>query len=117
MTRIHFFRAAFAAALLAVLVLSLWPSPEPSPISTGWDKSDHVVAYLVLGLLGIGAFSSRPRLWIALLAYGGGIELLQGFVAYRSSSWADFGADATGLGLALLLGAFTRVGSALRPRS
>lgn len=117
MTRVSLFRAAFAAALVAVLFLSLWPLPEPPPVSTGWDKSDHVVAYLVLGLLGIGAFANLPRLWLALLAYGGAIELLQGFVAYRTPAWGDFLADAIGLGIALLLGALTPVGSVLRPLS
>lgn len=116
MTRVTAFRAAFAAALVVVLVLSLLPSPEPPPFSTGWDKSDHVSAYLVLGLLGIGACTNRFRLWPALLAYGGVIELLQGFVGWRTASWGDFLADGIGLGIALLLGSLTPVGSVLRPR-
>jgi VanZ family protein len=101
-------RAAFWLALAAVLVLSLWPSSEPPPVSTGWDKSDHLVAYLVLGLLGIGAYGSRVRLWVALLAYGGAIELLQALTVYRTASWNDWFADAVGLGLALVVGLLVR---------
>ncbi|MBW7923518.1 MAG: VanZ family protein [Burkholderiaceae bacterium] len=101
-------RAAFWLALAAVLVLSLWPSPEPPPVSTGWDKSDHAVAWFVVGLLGVGAYGNRPRLWGALWAYGGAIELLQGLTGYRTGDWGDWFADAVGIGLALVLGAIAR---------
>ncbi len=97
-------RAAFWLALAAVLVLSLWPSSAPPPMSTGWDKSDHVVAYFVLGLLGVRTYGSRHRLWVALLAYGGAIELLQALTVYRTASWYDWFADAIGLGLAWVVG-------------
>lgn len=108
MTRGALIRPAFWLAAAAVLVLSLWPSPEPPPVSTGWDKSDHVVAWLALGLLGIGAYGNRPRLWGALLAYGGAIELLQGLTDYRTADWGDWFADAIGIGMALVLCAVAR---------
>src|SRR5690606_10199656 len=46
-------RLLFAAALAAVLVLSLWPLTEPPPLHTGWDKTDHLAAFVALGLLGL----------------------------------------------------------------
>jgi len=101
-------RAAFWMALAAVLVLSLWPSSETPPVSTGWDKSDHVLAYLVIGLLGFAAYGSRLRLWLALLAYGGVVELLQALTVYRTASWNDWFADALGLGLAFVVWALAR---------
>lgn len=53
MTSARTLRLLFAAALAAVLVVSLWPMVEPPPINTGWDKTDHVAAFVVLGLLGL----------------------------------------------------------------
>ena len=83
-------------------------------MSTGWDKSDHVVAYLVLGLLGFGAYGRRFGVWIALLAYGGAIELLQALSVYRTASWNDWLADAVGLALAFVVGSLARSARARR---
>jgi len=96
-------RLFFAAALAVVLVLSLWPLPEPSPLGTGWDKADHVAAFVALGLLGLPSWPAhRSRVLAGLLAYGALIELLQGFTVHRQGDWRDLVADAIGIGLAAL---------------
>jgi VanZ family protein len=97
-------RLLFTAALAAVLVLSLWPLPEPSPLGTGWDKADHVAAFVALGLLGLPSWPAhRSRVLAGLLAYGALIELLQGFTVHRHGDWRDLVADAIGVGIAALV--------------
>ena len=44
-------RLAFGICVMAVLVLALMPTDVPMP-STGWDKSNHLLAFSVMALLG-----------------------------------------------------------------
>ncbi len=100
----HALRMCFGIALALVLAVSLWPMPEPPPINTGWDKTDHVAAFVVLGLLGLPSWPhDRVRVLVGLLVYGGLIEVLQGFTVYRQADWRDWVADAVGVGLAVLI--------------
>lgn len=86
--------------MAAVMVLSLMPTAVQLP-STGWDKSNHLLAFVVLGWLGMLAFPGRPMaVLLGLLAYGGLIEVLQSFTPSRFAEWGDLLAD----GLGLLLG-------------
>jgi VanZ family protein len=96
-------RWAFWLCLLAVLVLALVPAP-PAIITTGWDKTNHVLAFAVSALLGCVAFARRT-LWVlvGLLAFGGLIEVLQSFTPTRTADWGDLLADAVGLALGCLL--------------
>ena len=90
-------RWAFSVCLVVVLVAALMPLQlQVSP--TGWDKTNHVMAFAVLGTLGWRAYPQRgvPVL-LALLAYGVLIELLQGLTGYRSADLFDVVADAIGL--------------------
>ncbi len=96
-------RLLFWVCACAVLALSLMPPSQPLP-STGWDKGNHLLAFGVLALLGRRAFAGHwLALLVALLAYGGVIELLQGMTAYREADWLDLVADTCGVlaGLAL----------------
>lgn len=90
-------RCLFGAAALAVLVMSLLP-PTPALPSTGWDKSNHLLGFSVLGVLGWLAFP-RHRLAMVggLLAYGALIELLQSLTPTRQADWQDWVADAAGV--------------------
>ena len=91
---------AFLACALAVLVLALMPSP-PETITTGWDKSNHLLAFSVLTGLGYKAFPRKLALvMVGLLAYGGLIEILQSLTPTRSAEWLDLLAD----GIGILLG-------------
>lgn len=104
-------RWAFWVCALAVLVLSLMPIVPHMP-STGWDKSNHLLAFAVLAVLGLWAYPGRMALLLlCLLAYGGLIEVLQSLTPDRFAEWADLLADALGLllgaGLASLLRRFS----------
>lgn len=99
--------------------MSLIPSTQGLP-STGWDKTNHLLGY---GLLGMLARAGWPRsaAWrpiVALIAWGALVEVLQGQTGYRQAEWGD--ALANGLGAALgvaLAGALAaRRRQAERPR-
>lgn len=97
MTSTRFWRLALAGVLIVVLVLSLLPLGPDAP-TTGWDKTNHLLAFATLAVLGCLAYPGRiPRTLLALLAYGAVIEILQSFTDYRSAEWADLLADAIGL--------------------
>ncbi len=87
----------------AVLVLALMPAP-PTVITTGWDKSNHLLAFGVMTWLGCKAFSQRGMpLLLGLLAYGALIEILQPYTPNRSAEWVDLLADCFGMALGWLL--------------
>lgn len=97
-------RNAFFLALISVLMLALWPSPASLPVQTGWDKADHVLAFVVLGIIGLRVWpQAQMRVSAGLLAYGGLIEVLQSLTKYRQADWHDLAADAIGIALALLI--------------
>ena len=90
--------------LLLVLVAWLALTPRPPPeLSLGWDKLNHGAAFVALAFcawLGQGAHPRRRGLaLLALLAYGGLIEVAQWFGPGRSGEWADLLADAVGLAI------------------
>lgn len=92
-----FWRIALAAALCVSTALLLLPL-GPNVPSTGWDKSNHLLAFALLAMLACRAWPARIAAALAaLLAYGGLIEILQSFTGYRSAEWADWLADALGL--------------------
>ncbi len=108
-------RWIFWACVLAVLILALMPSAPQMP-TTGWDKSNHLLTFSMLVLLGQGAYPGhRVKLLLGLLAYGGLIELLQSFTSYRFAEGADLLADGLGLLLGWGLMAFAgRLGRGVR---
>ncbi len=94
-------RMMFWVAMLAVLVLSLMPVGVPVP-TTGWDKTNHLLGFAVLALLGCWAYPRRTAaVLLGLLAYGGLIEILQFMTPHRYAEWADLLAD----GLGIVIGA------------
>lgn len=96
MKRSIVWRWVFWVCALAVLVLSLMPVVPHMP-STGWDKSNHMLAFAVLAVLGLWGYPGcMARLLMGLLAYGGLIEVLQSFTPDRFAEWADLLADAVG---------------------
>ncbi len=93
----------FWPCLIAVLVLALMPPTQPIP-TTGWDKANHVLAFLVLGWLGRRVYArQRTAVLLALVGYGVLIELLQGMTSYRDADPADVLADSIGLLAAVAL--------------
>jgi VanZ family protein len=101
----------FWAGCLAVGVLALLPATLPLP-STGWDKANHGLAFMALGLLGARCWPrGRTQVLLALAAYGGAIEMAQSLTATRTGDWADWLADAVGLAMAAILWGKARGGA------
>src|SRR5665647_2013720 len=99
-TRFSIWIWAFYGCALTVLVLALMSAPPPM-ITTGWDKSNHLLTFAVMAVLGCKTFPQRVVLTLlGLLAYGALIEILQSFTPTRSAEWLDLFAD----GLGILLG-------------
>ena len=98
-------QALFLLLFAAISYLALSPLP-PEGLSTGWDKANHALAFAALAFTGRFAWTRRPLpLFMALLAYGAAIELLQTQIPNRDGDWHDLVADAVGLALVLLLSA------------
>lgn len=89
----------FWALSLCVAVLSLLPTAYlPPQVFSLWDKAQHALAFTALAALGLLAYPRRPgRMAIALLAFGGAIELAQAATGWRYGEWGDWLADALGL--------------------
>lgn len=98
--------------------VSLWPFPEiPGPELPQADKLGHLVTYLGLMLYFLWLYPARLLgFLVAFAAMGGAIELVQGQLAWREASWADFAANIGGLLLATLWsGQGGRINRARRP--
>ena len=99
-------RGLLLTLLLGVTTLALSPAP-PRTLDTGWDKANHLLAFGSLAFCGVWAFWPQPRQWgwlvLALLAYGVGIEIAQGFMPPREADLRDVLADGLGIALGLLL--------------
>ena len=92
-------RWLFGLALVGVTCLALIPDNQV-PVTTGWDKSNHLLAFFVLALLAALAWPSAAW-WgqaLGLVGYGIGIENLQYFVG-RDAAALDVLADSLGIAL------------------
>ncbi|MDI1364670.1 MAG: VanZ family protein [bacterium] len=93
-------RLAFVT-FVAAAAFALWRAllPEDGGFSfIPWDKAKHFIVFYVLTALAITALPASRfwRIGLVLLAFGGSIEILQGFVG-RDASWGDLLADACGV--------------------
>lgn len=97
--------ALFWLGFIGVGVLSLMPSAYlPSQSWDIWDKAQHVLAFVVLGLLGLAAYPQLPcRVGTGLLLYAVAIEIAQSATGWRQGDWQDWVADVFGLVLAYLI--------------
>jgi len=88
-----------------VLVLSLIPSPPQPPGALGWDKAQHVLAYLALAVAWCQAIGGRSHPWVvlAVAALGCTVELLQGLGAARDPQFGDALANTIGATFGALL--------------
>jgi VanZ family protein len=94
--------AAFWTAVIGIAVLALVPGSTPLP-TTGWDKSNHALAFFTLALLGSVCWPrSAVRVCIAIALYGGLIEVAQTLTPTRDGEWLDWFADMVGIALAAL---------------
>ena len=111
-------RVLLAVLLVVITTLALVPAP-PKVITTGWDKSNHALAFASLAFSSVWALWQRPRQWVwlvlALVAYGIGIEIAQSFLPPREADAKDVLADSVGILIGLLL-AWPITASAARRR-
>lgn len=98
-------RLLFFIALVIISYLALAPIDD-SPVTTGWDKLNHLLAFAVLLML-LDLGHPRMAFWQfkvpALLFYACLIEFIQAFIPYREFSLLDIVADMLGLGVYLLV--------------
>jgi VanZ family protein len=106
---------------VVVTVLACRPADAFQP-TLGWDKLNHVVAFMTMAFCGHFAFRQRPRatFWVVflLMALGLAIELVQFGVPGREADVVDLFADGVGLasGLVLAMGLAHRLDRRKRPR-
>ena len=94
----RFLRSLFWAACAAVTVLSLLPAEQLPSVFDWWDKAQHALAFLALGILGLWAYPSFPaRVALGLIVYGLGIEVAQAITGWRFGDWQDWLADVIGV--------------------
>lgn len=98
-TSIQLIRITFWCSAAVLAIASLVPVELlPQQAATIWDKGQHAFGFGWLALVGLLAYSHKPRtMIIALLAYGGVIELLQLATGWRYGEWLDFLADGVGI--------------------
>ena len=94
----------FWLCLASVTALALLPDPDGELPGVHWDKGNHLIAFGTLAFLARLAYPGQPagRLFLALCAWGGVIELLQTLTPYRLGEWRDLLADAIGALLVFL---------------
>lgn len=92
----------FWAAVVIVTVLSLLPGAYLPPVAFSvWDKAQHTLGFLVLGVLGLYAYpNSSIHVVLGLLIYGAAVELAQAATGWRHGDWQDWLANAVGVAIA-----------------
>jgi VanZ family protein len=97
--------------VVAYMGFIFWLSAQSSlptpPGILGWDKLEHSLAYMVMGLLLIRTSRGSRMMWVQTMVigalYGASDEWHQSFVPGRSMSIYDWVADIVGLLTALAL--------------
>ena len=101
-------RAWFCAGLLIATVItitSLLPARDLPALGIS-DKVEHAVAYALLGFWFASVMARRDFVYLALalLAFGGGIEIAQGLMGLgREADLLDLAADGVGIVVGLVL--------------
>ncbi len=92
------FKIVFWLSLLGIFNLSLLPGEQlPPQASQIWDKAQHAIGFLWLGLCGHLAYPAHTlRVLIGVLLAGVAIELAQALTPWRHGDWQDWVADAVG---------------------
>ena len=100
------FRTLFCLALVFAVTMALLPSPPKLPIDSWGDKSEHMLAFGVLAILGSVAFPWMPsaRLGERLSFLGALIEVCQSIPSlHRDCDIRDWIADTAAIIVALLV--------------
>ena len=100
---LHLWRWALGLCVVSDLVLALIPNPPEIP-STDGIKTNHLLAFAVIMILGCYAF--HPKKWRVILgamAFGILIEALQLLTSYRNGQWIDVLVDLVGVLIGLIV--------------
>ncbi len=104
--RTTLFRASFCLALAFAVTMALLPHTPALPIDSWGDKSEHMLAFGVLAILGSVAFPDMPlaRLGERLSFLGALIEVCQSIPAlHRDCDVRDWLADTLAIIVALVM--------------
>ncbi len=97
--------AIFWIMVAIIYAIAILPAPQAPDLGAG-DKINHIVAFLVLTVLGRSAYRQRApwRLAVGLSLFGALIELTQAIpVLHRDASLWDWGADSAAILVALVI--------------
>ena len=100
------FRILFWLLLGIILAISLMPAGD-APTVFANDKLNHGLAFFTLSLMArlLWARTHAVILFVLLMAFGGGIELLQLSMGFgRDADWMDFAADILAIVIGMLVG-------------
>ena len=96
-------RALLVLAVGGVAYASLAPTDDlPAPL-LGSDKLTHALGYLAIGVLAVASAVPAWAAFAGAVAFGLLLEVLQGWLGYRSFEWGDVLADALGALAGILL--------------
>jgi len=103
----EFVKRASALLLWPAIAVIAWGELSPAneiPDLNIWDKAEHFTAYFGLALMGVLGWSGRrtPLIFLAVVALGGTLEILQAFVG-RDAEWGDMLANTLGATAGTLL--------------
>ncbi len=101
LSRPRLWRALGWLLVLAVVYLSLTPSP-PSPDIAQGDKFGHLLAYGGLMAWWLQIRRTPERLALLLILMGLALEILQSLSGYREGDLFDMAANTLGIGLGWL---------------
>jgi len=91
------FPLAYFLALIALVLLSLWPLQLPASLNgLGWDKLAHFLFYFGLLLLGNSVWTKKRNNLYFSLALGLLLECLQDLSPYRQFDYWDLAANTIG---------------------
>lgn len=96
-------RINFFGVLILVSYLMLTPLNAPNVGVDNADKIVHAACYGYLFVSGYAVFRRAFPLWIFLLGHGALVELIQGYIPFRSASAGDLAADGAGVLLGYIM--------------
>ncbi|MBQ0771939.1 MAG: hypothetical protein KBT59_08830 [Sphingomonadales bacterium] len=100
------FRLFFWLLLGIILAVSIMPAGD-APTVFANDKLNHGLAFFTLSMMArlLWMRTNGAVLFVLLMAFGGGIELLQLSMGFgRDADWWDFAADIVAILLGILAG-------------
>jgi VanZ family protein len=93
--------------LMALMCYLAWRPGAIKPLGSGWVDLNHLAAFGLLTVSArLGFAESRHAAWLvplAMLVFGGVIEVGQAFVPGRTCEWSDLYADAAGVAVGMLI--------------